>query len=68
MKSNGFGKDSLSVDKQKEIFDKLVAERMDLAEKLHNSIDFKNVIYRYKGPTANVDYNNFIDEATLFDQ
>ena len=46
----------------------LVAERMETIEKLHNNTDFNNLTYHYKGPTANVDFNNFIDVATLFDE
>ena len=39
---------------------------MDAIEKIHNNINFGNSIYHYKGPTANVNFRNFIDAATLF--
>ena len=39
---------------------------MNTIENLHNSIDFNNLSYHDKGPTANVSFNNFIDGATLF--
>ena len=41
---------------------------MDTIEKLHNSTDFNNLTYHYKGPKAKVDLNNFIDVAILFDE
>ena len=34
-------------------------------EKLHNSVNFQNFIYHFKGPTK--DFNDFIDAETLFD-
>ena len=34
----------------------------------NQSFDVKNVTYRYVGLTANVDFDNFIDAATLFDE
>ena len=39
---------------------------MDAIEKTHNNINFGNSKYHYKGPTANVNFSNFIDAATLF--
>ena len=35
-------------------------------EKLQNSVDFNNLIYHYKCTIANVDFNDFVDTATLF--
>ena len=40
---------------------------MEKIDKMHNSIDFGNLTYRYQSPTANLDLNNFIDAASLFD-
>ena len=34
----------------------------------NQSFDVKNVTYRYVGLTANGDFDNFIDAATLFDE
>ena len=42
-----------------------MAERMETMGKLHNSIDFKKLLYHYKGPTANVNFNDFVDATTL---
>ena len=39
---------------------------METIEKLQKSIDFENLVYYYKGPTANVDFNHFIDAETYF--
>ena len=52
---------SLPPTEQKEIFYKLVAERMNAIEKLQNSINFKVLIYHCKRPTTNVKLNDFID-------
>ena len=52
---------SLPPTEQKEIFYKLVAERMNAIEKLQNSINFKILIYHCKRPTTNVKLNDFID-------
>ena len=38
---------------------------METMGKLHNSIYFKKLLYHYKGPTANVDFNGFTDATTL---
>ena len=43
-------------------------EKMKTIEKLNKSIDFENLVYYYKGPTANVDFNHFIDAETYFDE
>ena len=37
---------------------------MKTKEKLHNSIDFNTLTYHDKGPTASVDFNDFIDVTT----
>ena len=36
-------------------------------EKLYNSFNFQNLIYHFKGPTKDIDFNNFIDAEILFD-
>lgn len=53
--------------KKKEILCRIIAERMEKIEKLHNSIDFKNLMYLYKGPTPNIYFNDFTETATAFD-
>ena len=36
-------------------------------EKLHNSVNFENLICRFMGFTKNTDFNDFIDAETTFD-
>ena len=43
---------SIRLDKEKEIFYNLVAEKgTGEIKKLHNSVNFQNLIYHYKGST-----------------
>ena len=42
-------------------------EKTGEIEKLHNSVNFQNLIYHFKGPTKDIDFNDFIDAETLFD-
>ena len=48
------------------MFYKLVAERIGEIKKLHNSVNFQNVVYHFKYPTKNIDFIDFIDAETLF--
>ena len=57
----------ISFDKQKEIFYKIVAERTEDIEELHNSFHFQNFIYQCKGSTKDIDFNDFHDAETFFD-
>ena len=50
---------------QKELFSDLTVGRMNTVDKLHNSIDFNNIIYRFKGSTADINFNSFIDATSL---
>ena len=67
VKSNKFGEKSISLHKQKEILCKLVVERSQEIEKLRKSVNFKNLIYYFKGSTKYRDFNDFINSETLFD-
>ena len=58
---------SIPLDKQKEIFYYLVAERTGEIQKLHSSVNSQNLIYHFKGPTKDIDFNDFIDVETFFD-
>ena len=52
------------ISKQKEIFNKLVDERIDDITKLDKKVNVADLIYRYKGkiPDENFDtYNNALD-------
>ena len=57
---------SISLDKQKEIFYNLVAERTGAIKKLHNSVKFQNLVYHFKVHTKNKDFSNSTDAETLF--
>ena len=57
----------MPLSEQKIIY-KLIVERMNIIENLHNSIDFNNLSYHDKGPTANVTFNNFIDVQLFLEQ
>ena len=66
VKSNAFDeKCSLPSDKQKEIFCKIVGERLEAIQNLHNTIDFNNLAFYYKGPIANVNIDDFVDVGTF---
>ena len=37
-------------------------------EKVHNSINFNKLSYHYRDPTADINFDNFIDAITLFNE
>ena len=41
---------------------------MEAIERLPNGIDFYHWTYHCKVPNTNVDFSNFVDAATLFDE
>ena len=47
-------KDSPSTSKQKKIFNKLSDERIEQITRLYEEVNPDNLIYRYKGSTADV--------------
>ena len=64
VKSNTFAEKeekSIPLDKQTVIFYNLNMERTEEIVKLHNTINFQNLIYHFKGPTKKIDFNDFID-------
>ena len=44
-----------------------VAERTGEIEKLHNSFNFRNLIYHFEDPNKDIDFNDFINAETYFD-
>ena len=44
----------------------LVAERTGKTEKLHNSINFQNLIYHFMDPIKYIDFSDFIDAEPFF--
>ena len=51
---------------KKYIFHKFGGERTKEMEKLHNKVNFENLIYHFKGPIKDADFNDFMDAETLF--
>lgn len=45
----------------------LAAERIEITEKLHNSLDFNILAYNHKVSINNTSFNNVINAATLFE-
>ena len=61
------GEKSIPLGKQKEIFNNLAAERTREIEKQHDSINFRDMIYHFKGLNKDIDFTDFIPIQTLFD-
>ena len=59
-------KKSIPLHKQKEIIYRLVVEGTGKIEKLHNSVNFINLIYNFKGPTKDIYFNDLIDAEIYF--
>ena len=45
----------------------LVVERTGKTGKLHNSVNFQKLIYHFMGHSKYIDFNDFIDTGTVFD-
>ena len=58
---------SMLLEKQKEILYNPVAGITGEIEKLRNSVHFQNLIYHFKSPSKDIDFNDLIDAETLFD-
>ena len=54
-----YDKDSPRISKQKEIFNKLVDERIEKITDLDEKVNSDNLIYKYKGYTADIKFNNY---------
>ena len=52
-------KNSLLISKQKETFNKLVDERLDEITELDEKVNTDDLIYKYKGQTADAKFNEF---------
>ena len=59
---------SPSISKQKEIFNKLIDERLDEITKLDKKINHDDLIYRYKGKTPNENFNTYGNDLNLIDE
>ena len=56
------------ISKQKEIFNKLVDERLDEITELDEKFNTDNLIYKYKGHTADLKFNKFDNSHSLIDK
>ena len=48
------------------IFNELINKRKDLMNKLYNSVDYKNLKFKYVGPTEDVSFYEYKDTKELF--
>ena len=56
------------ISKQKEIFNELVDERLEKITKLHKKVNPDDLIYRYKGSTADAKFSEFDNAFSLLDK
>ena len=56
------------ISKQKEVFNKLADERFEKITELDKSVNPDNLIYRYKGLTADVKFSKFDNALNLLDK
>ena len=56
------------ISKQKEIFNKLADQRLEEITKLDKNVNPDDLIYKYKGPTADVKFNEFDSALNLIDK
>ena len=61
-------KDSPLISKQKQILNKLVDERLKEITKLDKEVNPDDLIYRYKGSTADEKFNEFDNAFSLLDK
>ena len=56
------------ISKRKEIFNKLVDERLEEITSLDKKVSPDNLVYRYKGQTADVKFDEFDNAFYLIDK
>ena len=56
------------ISKQKEIFNELVDERLEKITDLDKKVNSDDLIYRYKGNTADVKFNEFDNAFDIIDK
>ena len=61
-------KDSPSILKQKEIFNKLIDKKIKEITELNNEVSSVNLIYKYTGPTDDTKFNEFDNALRLIDK
>ena len=60
--------DSPLILKQKKILNELVDERLEEITELDKNVILNNLIYRYKGPTADIKFDKFDNVLNLLDK
>ena len=66
-KHDDIKKDNLSINKQREIFNKLIKERRETMHELHSSVKFDNFLYHsIQGSTKDKDFSTDNDAKNLF--
>ena len=60
--------DTPFISKQKEIFNELVDERLEEITNLNRKVINNDLIYRYKGDTADVKFNEFDNAFDIIDK
>ena len=60
--------DTPFISKQKEIFNELVDERLEKINNLNRKVNNNDLIYRYKGDTADVKFNEFDNAFDIIDK
>ena len=61
-------KDSPLISKQKGIFNELIDKKIKEITELNEKVNRDNLIYRYRGNTANINFDQFDDAFSLFDK
>ena len=56
------------ISKQKEIFNKRADERLDEITELDGKVNTDDLIYKYKGHTADANFNEFDSALSLIDK
>ena len=59
---------SLLISKQQEIFNKLVDQRLEKITNLDKKVTLDDLIYRYKGFTADATFNEFDNAFSYLDK
>ena len=52
----------------KEIYDNILEQKMDEILKVSREIDYKNLVYNFKGPTSSISFSKFAGPMYTYDQ
>ena len=68
IKQNDYAEDTPFISKQKEIFNELVDERLEKITNLDKKVNSDDLIYRYKGNIADVNFNQCDNALDIIDK